>query len=143
MWINLTKYVQMWYNINNILLGDTKMDTLLDVGEFQLGFNNTLQTNFPINKIKQSSGLIKHIKSKHPNCLQYIPNIPTIISSPDYIGMNPNHPDSFELIKNLGNNVLLAIKLDSSNNYYFVASLYEITNQKLKHNLSNGRFKFI
>ena len=40
--------------------------------------------------IYQSLGLEKHIAKRHPECLPYLRFISSIISSPDYIGVNPN-----------------------------------------------------
>lgn len=70
--------------------------------------------------------------------------ISTVISSPDYIGVNPNEKGtSFELIKVLSENVQIGIKLDAKDNYLYVATLHTITDAKLKHGISNGRLKKI
>ena len=90
----------------------------------------------------QSKGLEKHILKRHPDCMKYITLIPEIISSPDYIGVNPNENDmSFELVKCISENVQIGIKLDAKDNYLYVATLHTITNSKLKHGIQNGRLK--
>ncbi len=74
--------------------------------------------------------------------MKYITLIPEIISSPDYIGVNPNENDmSFELVKCISENVQIGIKLDAKDNYLYVATLHTITNSKLKHGIQNGRLK--
>ncbi|SCI69586.1 Uncharacterised protein [uncultured Roseburia sp.] len=66
--------------------------------------------------------------------------IPSIISNPDYIGVNPNEPNaSFELVKVLSENVQIGIKLDVKENYLYVATLHTITSGKLKYGIENGR----
>ena len=92
--------------------------------------------------IYQSEGLRKHIFKRHPDCMQYVNLIPQIISSPDYIGVNPNELGiSFELVKCISENVQVGIKLDAKEDYLYVATLHTITNSKLKHGIQNGRLK--
>ncbi len=92
--------------------------------------------------IYQSDGLMKHIKKRHPKCVEYLSKLPEIISSPDYIGINPNEKGkSFELVKIFDNNVQIGIKLDASKKYLYVATLYTITDSKLQHGLNNGRLR--
>ena len=92
--------------------------------------------------IYQSTGLAKHIASRHPGCEQYVNTIPFIIQNPDYIGISPREKHvSFELVKVMDDNVQIGIKLDLSGRYYYVATLYTITDAKLKHRLASGRLK--
>ncbi|HEM6128294.1 TPA: hypothetical protein U2C01_000075 [Streptococcus suis] len=87
--------------------------------------------------------LEKHmLKSRHQNMMKYIPDITDILNAPDYIGQNKNvKTESFEVIKVLADNVLVAVKLDKKNNYFFVASVYNVTDSKLNHMKRNGRIK--
>lgn len=74
--------------------------------------------------------------------MKYIPDITDILNAPDYIGQNKNvKTESFEVIKVLADNVLVAVKLDKKNNYFFVASVYNVTDSKLNHMKRNGRIK--
>ena len=74
--------------------------------------------------------------------MEYIDLIPQIISSPDYIGINPNEKNtSFELVKCISENVQIGIKLDAKDNYLYVATLHTITGSKLRHGIQNGRLK--
>ena len=115
--------------------------TLTRVGKFQNDYNRKLNINLPILDIYQDSGLYHHIKNRHPNCIKYLDKITDILLSPDYIGKNPKEPNSIELIKNLGDNLQIAIKLDFNNNYYYIATLHEISNVKINKRLNNGRLK--
>lgn len=74
--------------------------------------------------------------------LKYYDNIENIINNPDYIGKNPNEKEvSFECVKILDDNLLVAVKLDKKRSYFYVASFYEITESKLKSMLKSGRLK--
>ena len=91
-----------------------------------------------------SRGLKTHIIKKHPNCLQYLPNLPSMISNPDYVGINPKEASlSFELVKVCKDNVLIGIKLDVKKDELYVASVYDITSAKLQQRISNSRLQKI
>lgn len=82
------------------------------------------------------------MKRHHENCLPYIDNIPDIIASPDYIGVNPNEPDpSIELVKIYKDNVLVGIKLDKETDTLYVSTMYALQESKLKRRLHSGRLK--
>lgn len=112
------------------------------IGIYNNKFNSYLPYNLNYIEIYQSFGLPKHIQKRHPDCLQFVSLIPEIISSPDYIGVNPNEKGvSFELVKVLSENVQIGIKLDTKDDYLYVATLHPITEAKLKHGIANGRLK--
>lgn len=103
-----------------------------------------LEINIDTNKIILSKkGLVKHIvRHNHSNMLKYVDNIEYIINNPDYIGKNPREKGiSLEYLKVLDDNVLVAVKLDNKNNYFYVASVYEVTDAKLKSMLNSGRIR--
>lgn len=117
-------------------------EQVIAVGEYLEEFNNYLPYNIIPSVIYQSKGLEKHILKRHPDCLKYMELIPRIIASPDYIGVNPNEKNtSFELVKCISENVQIGIKLDTNDNYLYVATLHTITDSKLKHGIQNGRLK--
>lgn len=119
------------------------MDNKLNaVGKYNKKFNSYLPYNLNSLNIYQSNGLETHILKRHPDCLKYIGLIPQIIYSPDYIGVNPNEKSvSFELVKTISENIQIGIKLDTKDNYLYVATLHTITDSKLKHGIQNGRLK--
>lgn len=111
------------------------------VGQYVVGFNTAAAADLPCGDILLFDGLTRHIRKRHPGCVGYMDYIPDIIAAPDYIGRNPREPDSIELIKAYGENIQLAIKLDTKNGYLYVASLYEVSQGKLLHRLAGGRIK--
>ncbi len=119
-------------------------DKLIPIASFNKSLNNYLRHDFNYDTIYQSTGLKKHIAKRHPDCLLYLDDLPSIISSPDYIGVNPNeNTKNFELVKTISQNIQVGIKLDIKNDYLYVATLHTITEGKLQHGLSNGRLKKI
>lgn len=64
-------------------------DNIVCIATFNPKFNEYLTKKLDVMAICQSIGLIKHIKKRHPECMGYVPLLPEIIASPDYIGVNP------------------------------------------------------
>ena len=118
-------------------------DTCFNVGAYGGQYNTLLGINLPKLNIMQSEGLEKHIIKRHPSCLEYINKVSEIISSPDYVGVNPKESSSFELIKQYDDNILIGIKLDIKNNYYYVTTLHDINQSKINNRLFSGRLKKI
>lgn len=115
---------------------------IFPIAAYNEKFNKYLPVQFDQDLIYQSFGLEKHIEKRHPECLPYLRFISSIISAPDYIGVNPNEQgDSFELVKIFSENVQIGIKLDMKENYLYVATLHTVTEGKLKHSIENGRLK--
>ncbi|MBE6964468.1 MAG: hypothetical protein IJN09_00315 [Oscillospiraceae bacterium] len=113
------------------------------IGTYDGRYNTLLGVSLPELNIVQSTGLEKHISKRHPNCLKYLDKTEEIISAPDYIGTNPRESGSFELIKQYDDNILIGIKLDIKNNYYYVATLHDIKQSKINNRLFSGRLKKI
>lgn len=121
-------------------------NNILKVGKYNLKFNEILGIELEELDIYMSKGLPTHmIKSKHYKALQYIDYIPEIITSPDYIGINPNEKetDSVELIKRYKDNVLVGIKLDKEKGYLYVSTMHDIQESKISRRLHSGRLKKI
>ena len=116
-------------------------ENLTKIGEYPKKFNKILNTNLPCLDIFQSKGLRKHIQKRHPHCIHYLNKTAEILASPDYIGINPKEPRSVELIKAYHNNVQIAVKLDKSGEYYYIASIYEVSPDKVRNRLKSGRLK--
>jgi len=68
-------------------------------------------------------------------------NIREILASPDYIGVNPNEPDSVEYVKVYEKNILVGVKLETTEGYFYVASVYSLQESKLARRLHSGRLK--
>lgn len=98
----------------------------------------------PYDEIVVEHGMKIHVMNHHPACAKYLKHIITILEYPDYVGFNPNvKGQSFELIKTLDDNILIGVKLDTTRNRLYAASLYTITNSKLEHRIKSGRLKKI
>lgn len=104
-------------------------------------FNEIAGLSIPAGPIFIADGVTTHIRKRHPECLRYIPHIGEIIAMPDYIGNNPREPNSVEFVKMLDQHVQVAVKLDTSKGYLFVASLYEVPAGKVERRLHSGRLK--
>ena len=113
------------------------------VGRYNGQFDVLLGCALPQLNVVQSEGLEKHIYKRHPKCLKYLNNVSEIILSPDYVGMNPKESNSFELIKQYDDNILVGIKLDIKNGCYYVATLHDIKQSKINNRLFSGRLKKI
>ena len=109
------------------------------VGSYHERFNQLLNLQLPARDIYLSSGLRKHVKKRHPNCVRYLKRIKEIIANPDYIGVHPREPNSVELVKVFDQNILVAIKLNAENSQYYVASLYEISEFKKLNRINSKR----
>ena len=120
----------MWYNKN---VEENKVKVTKQVKE-------KLKINTEIEKIIISKGLVSHMKKSR--MIKYISEIENIINNPDYIGINPREKGtSLEYLKVFDDNVLLAVKLDIKRNYFYTASMYDVTEAKLQSMLSSGRIK--
>lgn len=99
--------------------------------------------------VYMSGGVIKHVLKKHKSQLSkqnlndLVSCIKMVIRKPDYIGAHPDKPNkSVELVKYIHNNhILVAIEFDEENDYIYVASMYPITDAKLKSRLESKRLK--
>lgn len=111
------------------------------VGNYTERFNDIAGVSLPCGKIFISDGFSVHIKKRHPGYERYIDRISEIIDSPDYVGCNPKEPDSIELLKVFDENIQIAIKLDTKNDYLYVASLYDVKQSKIDRRLAGGRLK--
>ena len=114
---------------------------LFKAGEYVARFNILTGQTLPCGPIYQSTGLQKHVKKHQKEKAAIMSDIPDVIRQPDYIGRNPKEPDSIELVKKLGDNVMVCVKLDSKNGYLYVASVYTISESKLNNRLHSGRLK--
>ena len=111
------------------------------VGNYNTSFNSILGCNYPDYEIYRSKGLIAHLlKRHHESALKFIDDVPDIINNPDFIGINPND-FSLEYVKQLKKNVHIGIKVDTTNNRMYVATMYIITDAVISRYLNTGRLK--
>lgn len=111
------------------------------VGELPEVIVRHFNLSCPSNEVFMFPGAVKHIKKNHASILMtYYSDIPDIISNPDYVGQNPKEPNSVELYKIIGDDLLIAIKLDPSG-YFYLGSFYDLHNgpKKIQKRLRSGR----
>lgn len=141
----LLKDFPPFYLIFEVRQGGIKLevDKFVEVGEFYQELNDITGLNLPLEKIYRSKGFPAHlIKRKHFNCLKHIDDIPEIIKKPDYVGISPNESgDTIELIKVFNKNILVGIKLDKDENYFYISTIHDIQQSKLDRRLHSGRIK--
>ena len=115
--------------------------SLKPVGVYKKRFNELTGQNLPCTEIYQSQGLKKHVKKHHPDNVSNLKDVSSVIANPDYVGKNPKEADSVELVKVIQGNLMVCVKLDSEDGYFYVASVYEISNGKLQNRIHSGRLK--
>ena len=116
-------------------------EELFVVGEYIEEFNIATGQALPCGAVYQSAGLSVHIQKRHPDEIDLLNHVPEVIHEPDFIGKNPREPYSIELVKLLEKNVMVCIKLDMKHSYLYVASVYSISEAKLKSRVQSGRLK--
>ena len=97
-----------------------------------------------VNVIKYSkNNLEKHLlKRNHIDALKYFDKIEDILEEPDYVGINLNEKsECLEYVKVFDENILVALKIHSSEEFYYIPSMYTITDYKLQSRLFSGRLK--
>ena len=97
-----------------------------------------------VNVIKYSkNNLEKHLlKRNHIDALKYFDKIEDILEEPDYVGINPNEKlECLDYVKVFDENILVALKIHSSEEFYYIPSMYTITDYKLQSRLFSGRLK--
>lgn len=117
---------------------------MIKIGSYNQDFNKIIGTNMQSMDIYRSKGLPAHlIKRHHYVALKYIDYLPDIISNPDYIGVDPQEPDSIEFVKSYKDNIWVGIKIDKNEDCYYVSTMYDVTESKISRRLHSGRIKTV
>ena len=114
------------------------------VGRIKSEYFRILKLDDSIDIVKVNmENLKKHLeKRNHDNMIKYLSRISELIENPDYIGINPRERGrSIEYVIQLEENVLIGIKLDYKNEYFYIATMHEISELKLNQRIKNGRLK--
>ena len=116
---------------------------VMDKIKINIDYKNLVGLAKEVDAVNVSNGLEKHLKGRrHEKMIPYLEKLDYLLNHPDYVGKNPKQPDtSFECIKVIDENVLVAVKLDKKRDYYFVASVYDVTQGKLDHMIESGRVR--
>src|SRR5659263_353123 len=108
-------------------MGD--ISTYTHVGTITEKIANIKNFKYP-GEVYAAPGIIKHIQKHKDEFSEAIlkdlfGTMNIIISNPDYVGCNPNQEGtSLELIKEIDDNILIALQFNIIENYIYVASLY-------------------
>lgn len=90
-------------------------------------------------KVFRSKGLLAHLlKRKHYKAAKYLDYIPDVISAPDYAGL---YEGQIELVKIFKDNIFLSIKLDITKDFYYVATIFDVSMSKIESYCKSGRLK--
>lgn len=85
-----------------------------------------------------SAQAIRHIRKRHPaDATLCLASIETIITAPDFIGQEPHHLENFELVKQIGEVMVLVAIGSIPNEYgkYPILSSYVIPHNALQRRL--------
>ena len=114
------------------------------VGRIKSEYFRILELDDSIDIVKVNiENLRKHLeKRNHDNMIKYLSRISELLENPTYIGINPREKGrSIEYVIQLDENVLIGIKLDYKNEYFYIATMHEISELKLNQRIKNGRLK--
>ncbi len=128
----------------NKILKNNNLDKLEISSVIVMKIKNKLNITLKENEIYiDREGIKKHIyKRGHSEVYEFIDKIDEIVSNPDYIGINPNEKGvSFETIKLIKKNILVGIKYDYKNKYFYVSSMYEKYDRQLEKMIKSKRIK--
>ena len=114
------------------------------VGRIKSEYFRIIKLDDSIDIVKVNiENLRKHLeKRNHDNMIKYLSRISELLENPTYIGINPREKGrSIEYVIQLDENVLIGIKLDYKNEYFYIATMHEISELKLNQRIKNGRLK--
>ena len=82
------------------------------------------------------------IKRHHNDVIHHIEDLELILRNPDFVGVNPREKDaSFEYVKRFDDNILVAIKLHKSGDFFYVPTMYRLQDFKLQSRIKSGRLR--
>ena len=114
------------------------------IGSISLGIQKLLGLEITgDNRIYFGSTNLAHMQSSHPDDFyKYKDEIPTILSAPDYVGINPAD-NSIEFVKefNVDNEfVKVAVRISAGNKYY-ARSIYVLNTNRAYNYIKKGTLK--
>lgn len=117
-----------------------KSNILVPMGEFIETYNAKTNQSLPCGTIYRSNGFSRHVRKNHPEEAEsLLDSFQTVIDKPDFVGKNPNIPNSIELVKTIDNNRNVLVGIKRSTDYLYVATVHSITDKKLNGRLRGGR----
>lgn len=114
------------------------------IGSISSEIQNLLNLNITNdNRIYLGDTNIAHMQSSHPeDYVKYKDEIPRILATPDYVGINPTD-NSIEYVKEYkvdNEFVKVAIRVTTTNKYY-ARSVYVLNNNRVHNYITKGTMK--
>ena len=119
------------------------MDKMLLVGEYNPSLNELTGLRLGRMPVYQSKGMQSHMmKKKHFKALKYINDVSSIILAPDYVGTDNSKDDpTIMFVKRYKDNIMIALRLSPSERYLYIATMYDIADNKIDRLVYSGRLK--
>ena len=115
------------------------------VGRIKSEYFQILELDDSIDIVKVNiENLRKHLeKRNHDNMIKYLSRISELLEKSRlyWYKSQGERGRSIEYVIQLEENVLIGIKLDYKNEYFYIATMHEISELKLNQRIKNGRLK--
>lgn len=88
----------------------------------------------------------QHITERHPDVKEYIENVPEILKQPDMVLKENKRQDTFWLVKKIGENVKVTIKLNTNNQKDYKNSIIQMQKMReseIKRNIRNEKVQVL
>lgn len=114
-------------------------DKLIKVGRLNSKIDKLVGKTISNIDIFRSKGLLTHLlKRKHYTAAKYLDYLPEVLQTPDYVG----YVDGVvELVKLFKDDIFVSVKLDSSRELYYIATMFDVKKSKIETNVKSGRWK--
>ena len=114
-------------------------DKLIKVGRLNSKIDKLVEKTISNIDFFRSKGLLTHLlKRKHYTAAKYLDYLPDVLQAPDYAG----YVDGVvELVKLFKDDIFVSVKLDSSRDLYYIATMFDVKKSKIETNVKSGRWK--
>ena len=114
-------------------------DKLIKVGRLNSKIDKLVGKTISNIDIFRSKGLLTHLlKRKHYTAAKYLDYLPDVLQTPDYVGYIGG---VVELVKLFKEDIFVSVKLDSSRDLYYIATMFDVKKSKIEANVKSGRWK--
>ena len=114
-------------------------DKLIKVGRLNSKIDKLVGKTISNIDIFRSKGLWTHLlKRKHYTAAKYLDYLPEVLQTPDYVGYIGG---VVELVKLFKEDIFVSVKLDSSRDLYYIATMFDVKKSKIETNVKSGRWK--
>ena len=114
-------------------------DKLKKVGRLNSKIDKLVGKTISNIDIFRSKGLLTHLlKRKHYTAAKYLDYLPEVLQTPDYVGYIGG---VVELVKLFKEDIFVRVKLDSSRDFYYIATMFDVKKSKIETNVKSGRWK--